>query len=128
MRVLLMENEPWAADEAAYRLELAGHDVQRCFERNIPSLPCFGFRDASTCPLLDGKGDVDVAVTVRTPGWREEMTLEQGVRCAVRRGVPLVVAGAIDTDPFVACEMVTINGTDRILDACEAAIATAQGC
>lgn len=121
MRVLLMESEPWAADEAAYRLELAGHTVERCFGRNIPSFPCAALREGGTCPFSSG---VDVALVVRSEAWQVPMSLERGVVCAIRDGVPLVVAGVLDPDPFTRWETASVEGTDQVVAVCERVAAT----
>lgn len=117
MRVLLMESDPWAADEAAYRLERAGHIVERCFERNLPTFPCAALRSGSECPLRAHA--VDVALVVRGPGWPDPMSLEQGVACAIADGVPLVVAGVVDPDPYARWEAASLEGTDQIVTVCE---------
>lgn len=122
MRVLLMESEPWAADEAQCRLELAGHTVERCFERNIPTLPCFGLRGGATCPLASGA--LDVRLVVRSDGWRDHpTTLERGAGCVAAADVPLVVAGVLDGNPYRASETVAVKGTDHVVEACVLAVA-----
>jgi hypothetical protein len=93
MRVLLLEGEPGASCEAALDLAAAGHTVARCHSRDEPAFPCRGLTD-DACPLDDG--DVDAVVVVRgveVLGGPDRDSGEDGARCALRRHVPLVLAG-----------------------------------
>lgn len=119
MRVLVMESDPYAADDAARELSAAGHDVVRCFERDLGNFPCNALYAGGHCPLDDG--EVDVAVVVRGHAWPSPMPRERGAVCAVRAGVPLVDAGVTVRSPFERWAAVTVDATDSIVDACAAA-------
>jgi hypothetical protein len=96
MRVLLMDSHPGVASPAETALHDAGHEIVRCRDPRTPTDPCTAWTEG--CPL-DGE-HVDVAVDVRavtggiaTPG-------EQGVVCASRAGVPVLLAGEVALHPF----------------------------
>lgn len=119
MRVLVMESNPYAADAAASEIATAGHQVVRCFERDLGNFPCNALYAGGRCPLDDG--EVDVAVVVRGHAWPSSMPLERGAVCAVRAGVPLVDAGVTARSPFERWAAVTVGEGESIVDACTAA-------
>lgn len=89
LHVLLTESHPGLADLDAGALEAAGHHVHRCHDpRATDSFPCAGLHEGGDCPL---DGPVDVAVLHRLPSSARPTPWEDGARCAVRAGVPLVV-------------------------------------
>ena len=96
MRVLVSEANPNAADTVALELVAAGHEVVRCHADGAPAFPCTGLAGAG-CPVEDG---VDVAVTVRTHPRSTPAATEDGVISALRRRVPVVVAGRTLFQPF----------------------------
>jgi hypothetical protein len=111
MRVLLIESVPGAGRDQAVGLEAAGHQVVRCHEMGVPSFPCRGVD--GDCPVETGP--VDVALGVRSASPAEPSGEEQGVTCALRHRIPVVVdadaghpygARVLDAghDPVVACE------------------------
>ena len=119
MRVMLLETDRHAADDAKRRLEEAGHEVVRCHGPGEPAWPCAALRDDQRCPLDDG---VDVALTIRAHPYPRPTATEDGVTCALRHHVPLVVAGTSALDPFD--EFVTIDAHDGdVVAACEQAVA-----
>lgn len=85
MRVLLIDAPAAGADDAAGQLLAAGHDVLHCASDGTDHL-CAGMPGASGCPVADG---VDVAVSTAMPAVGN---VPDGVRCAVRGFVPLVMA------------------------------------
>lgn len=91
MRVLVLEGRPGAADGAVEELGRAGHDVARCHEPGQDPFPCNAMIDGKGCPMDDGQ--VQVAVVVRDGAGAGPEAAEDGVRCALRRQIPLVVAG-----------------------------------
>ncbi len=122
MKVLLVEGEPGAADEAEATLRAAGHHVTGC-EAADPSVPCRGLDHLADCPL-DGN-DIDVAVVGRVGG--PLTTMERGALCASRRRIPVVVAGdprqAVSfgpgthlarTDLVAACERAATAGEAHV--------------
>jgi hypothetical protein len=118
MRVLMLESEPGAGRGVARDLEGAGHAVVRCHEPDQPGFPCRAIGDPLACPLRDGV--VDVAVTVRSAARETPSAGEDGVACALRAGVPLVVAGATAGSPFAEWATATA-GFDDVAQVCEGA-------
>ena len=119
-QVLLLrsDDEPVADVEAA--LVAAGHTVHRCHRPGDNAFPCNGLREGESCPL-DAVG-IDVAIDVRQHPWPRPTPLEDGVTCALRRHVPVVVAGRTLFHPFEGWATVTLEGTTGVVDACERAI------
>ena len=117
MNVLVLENEPDAADVATRELRDAGHNVLSCHEPTTASFPCRGVVNPSLCPVRTET--VDVALAVRV-GTRARPTLgEDGARCALIHRIPLVVAGAPMFDPFDDFATRTVERTYDIVDTCE---------
>jgi hypothetical protein len=98
MNALVLESEPNAADATIELLTNAGHSVFRCHEPGKPEFPCRALAGEGPCPL-SGPG-VDVAVTVRTHPDTRPTVREDGVACALRAHVPLVVAGRDVLNPY----------------------------
>ncbi len=117
MEVLVLESEPGAAAIAIGQLEAAGHRVKRCHERGERAFPCVGL-DPGTCPLEDDA--IDVVLTVRSRSTARPSPLEDGITCALRRRVPVVVAGRTAINPF-AQYAVTVAGIDDVVETCEQA-------
>jgi hypothetical protein len=117
MRVLVLETRPGVAASAAERLEASGHEVLRCHEQSqAHAFPCAGLAENGGCPL-DGPG-VDVALTVRHDAMPEPADLEDGVACALRAHVPLVVAGDAAVNPFASYGAAVVDGAD-VVAVCE---------
>jgi hypothetical protein len=119
MRVLLMETDRHAGDDAARRLQAARHEVVRCHEPGAAAFPCNALSGVP-CPLDQG-APVDVALTVRAHPHPRPSSYEDGVTCALRRFVPLVVAGRAALSPFERWSTTVADGTDDVVDACERA-------
>jgi hypothetical protein len=118
LRVLVLESERGAADVAIGELTGAGHAVVRCHEPGEPAFPCRALRD-NDCPLKSGV--VDVAITVRSRPRSQPAPHEDGVRCALERHVPLVVAGSPVLNPFEPWASSVLDRTYDVVGACEAA-------
>jgi hypothetical protein len=116
MKVLVLESEAGAATIAAAQLERAGHQVLRCHEPGARAFPCAALQDDG-CPLE--RECVDVVLTVRGRPVGQPTALEDGVSCALRRRVPVVVAGRTSVNPFKSFP-VTVAGRD-VVQACELA-------
>ena len=116
MKVLVLESDPGAAATAVEQLEAAGHRVVRCHEPGTAAFPCAGL-DVGGCPL-DGE-PVDVALTVRAHPHSRPTPLEDGVTCALRHKVPVVVSGRTLLDPFERYGAESAD--DDVVEACEAA-------
>lgn len=96
LNVLIAESHPGLAESAVRALERAGHTTHRCYEPDQRSFPCRAF-NGQDCPL---DGPIDVAFVSRLPMSPRPTPLEDGVRCALRAGVPLVEEGSALYDPF----------------------------
>lgn len=118
MRILVTETDAEAAVPAERQLVAAGHEVVRCRADDGPAFPCAGLEPGG-CPI---EGGIDVALTVRAGGSDQPSPREDGVVCALRRHVPLVVAGPSGPNPFEGWATVTVDEADLVA-ACEAAAA-----
>jgi hypothetical protein len=117
MRILVLESDRRAGDDVIDDLRSAGHEVVRCHERDLPVFPCAGLTDGGACPLDE---PVDVAVTVRAHPYPRHTAYEDGVICALRHRVPLVVAGKSALSPFAP--WTTEHADDgNVVAACERA-------
>ncbi len=116
MRVLLLEIEPGSAAAEASQFEAAGHEVARCRESADDHFTCDGITDGRQCPLEERV--VDVAVVVGDAA-ASDAVARDGVRCALRRHVPLVIAGDAAT-PY-ADFAAAVAGPDDLLATAETA-------
>lgn len=122
MKVLVLETESGVADEAIGNLESAGHDVYRCHDASSRPFPCVALEHQG-CPLQ--REAIDVALSVRAVSGTDPTPLEDGVACALRSRVPLVVAGASERHPYERWHGVAVHGSD-VVGACEATAAAAD--
>lgn len=122
MRILVTETHPEAAVPVERQLMEAGHEVVRCRADDGPAFPCAGLEPGG-CPI---EGGIDVALTVRTGPPPQPTAREDGVTCALRRHVPLVVAGPPGPNPFEGWATVCVDERDLVA-ACEAAAAADVG-
>ena len=116
MNVLVNEAEPGAADHEIELLESAGHQVLRCHRREDGPFPCVGLRPDGKCPLHDP--GVEVAVTVRTQPRSRPSPFEDGIACALRARVPVVVSGNVFLNPYEDFGVEVIEG-EHIVGAVE---------
>lgn len=119
MRILVTETHAEAAVPAERQLLEAGHEVVRCRADDGPAFPCAGLEPGG-CPI---EGGIDVALTVRTGPPEQPTAREDGVVCALRRHVPLVVAGPPGPNPYEGWATVCVDDRDLVA-ACEAAAAS----
>ncbi|HEX5614522.1 MAG TPA: hypothetical protein VFZ83_05155 [Acidimicrobiia bacterium] len=120
LHVLVLESERGAADAAVEELEHAGHAVHRCHEAGVAAFPCKGL-DGDACPM-DG-APIDVALTVRSRPRSQPAPHEDGVRCALQRHIPLVVAGSKVLNPFEPWAAEVLDRTYNVVEPCERAAA-----
>jgi hypothetical protein len=92
MRVLTVEREPDDDQSPAAALTAAGHEVVRCDGR-VETDVCAGMPGQTGCPL--DRWPVDVAMAVRGRGG-PSTEAEAGIRCAIRRHIPVMVVGQPD--------------------------------
>ena len=119
MKILVLDSDgEGGGRKAAATLTAAGHEVHRCHEDGTPAFPCNGLGGEAPCPL---DGVIDVAVVVREHPWPRPTAREDGVTCALRHAVPLVVAGRTALDPFNGWATETTEGADGLAEACERA-------
>lgn len=97
MNVLLLESHPWVGEAAAQHLTRDGHQVHRCHEQGDTGFACVGLGTDHHCPI---DGHIDAAVLVRADGHAAPTPHEDGVRCAIRAGVPVVEVSGSGPDPF----------------------------
>jgi len=121
MRVLVVESDRGAASKAITDLQSAGHRVVRCHEDDLPAFPCNALCDKGTCPIESEQG-VDVVLDYRGRPYPKPMPLEDGVSCALRHHIPLVVAGTSALNPFDKWTT-AIADEDDVVSVCETAIA-----
>jgi len=121
MRVLVVESDPHSADRAVADLREAGHETVRCHEPGRAAFPCNALRDGPDCPLESAPG-VDVVLDSRAHPYPRPTPFEDGVSCAVRRSIPLVIAGADGLNPFEKWTTATADD-ESVVDACERAAA-----
>lgn len=84
----MVESDQGAADEVMRRLQDAGHEIEGCFGSGMRAFPRKALATPGRCPLDTAEVD---AVLVRRRPWPRPTPREQGVTCALRAGVPLVV-------------------------------------
>ena len=118
MRALLLETDPHAGDAVARKLRTAGHEVLRCHEADLGSFPCVGLSDHA-CPLEAASG-VDVAVVYRAHPYPRPTPYEDGVVCALRHEIPVVVVGTSALNPYEAWHTPIATFKD-VVEVCEAA-------
>jgi hypothetical protein len=116
MDVLVLESESGAADPTIEKLTNAGHGVFRCHQRGRPEFPCRALAGEGPCPLRDP--GVDTAVTVRAHADTRPTLREDGVACALRARVPLVVAGRVTINPYEEWADEVVEDGD-VIGACE---------
>lgn len=117
LQVLVVESSPGAADDACDELTAAGHTVRRCYARDAKPFPCNGIAEGEQCPFDDG--GVDVAIGVRRFPHARTSSMEDGLRCAIRKRVPVVLAGANVLSPYVDYAAETTEHTRRVVATCE---------
>lgn len=118
MRILCVENEPGAAQRAVEGLRAGGHEVVRCFEHGQAT--CVGLDGPGACPL-DQPDGVDVVLAVRAAGHPAPAAGEVGVTCALRRRVPLAVAGSVRPNPFARWTGAVAEPGGDVVAACQVA-------
>jgi hypothetical protein len=97
VHVLFSETITAASALAARQLTAAGHTVHSCHGPGDLGAICPALR-GKPCPLEHS--NIDVAVTVRRSNATDAAPIDDGVFCALRRHVPVVVAGETNAHPF----------------------------
>ena len=119
LEVLLIESRPGVTDHTADLLEAAGHRVHRCHEPGEPGFPCKAVVDTETCPV---DAHVDVALVVRPRIAPRPTSMEDGVSCAIRAGLPVVEQGTDVLDPFAPWVTRRVHRDEDVVAACEQAV------
>lgn len=122
--VLLIESRPGVTQRTADLLEAAGHRVHRCHELGEPGFPCKAVADVETCPI---DAHVDVALVVRPRIAPRPTSMEAGVSCAIRAGLPVVEQGSDVLDPFAPWVTRRVHRDEDVVAACEQAVEFADG-
>ncbi len=118
MRMLVVGTGPAAIEQAERTLVDAGHDVARCHDSGAPAFPCRALSGSSGCPLEEGP--IDVAVTLRNRALSGPSPFEAGATCAIRRHIPLVVAGVTGGEPFSPWCSQIVEDPAEFVEVCEA--------
>ncbi|MEP7054972.1 MAG: hypothetical protein ABI912_06960 [Actinomycetota bacterium] len=95
--VLVTDASP--AESAVLMTELArvGHEIVRCFPLASVNAPC-AYIATGVCPVDDKA--IDLAVDVRTMTAGALTPREQGAVCALRAGIPVIIATDSDNPLF----------------------------
>lgn len=117
LNVLVAESHPGLAAADVAALESAGHTVHRCYEPGQRGFPCVAV-SGQDCPL---DGPIDVAYLHRLQMTPRATPLEDGIRCAVRQGVPVVEHSQSLLDPFEPFVSAWVGADDLTSTLAEAA-------
>jgi hypothetical protein len=107
-----------SSEDAATTLTARGHRVHRCHEIGEDAFPCVGLTEPDACPL---EGAIDVALLVRRGVHPHPRPEEDGVRCALRAGVPVVEDGLDVLDPYADWIARRVERHGDLVAACVAA-------
>jgi hypothetical protein len=121
LNVLVLESDPGAATVARHELSGAGHTLHYCHDPGEGCFPCNALRDGRGCPF-DGE-PIDVALDVRRRPRSTPTLREDGVACAIRQHVPLVVAGPTVFSPYTEFATEMHEDAFDVVAACERAAA-----
>jgi hypothetical protein len=119
--VLVLGADEIATEEAEQELARHGHRVHRCHRPGDAPFPCVGLAEPDACPLDQ---PIDVTLLVRRGVHPRPFAVEDGVRCAIRAGVPIVEDGSDFFDPFDPWVDRRVGPHDDLVAQCESA---AQG-
>jgi hypothetical protein len=117
--VLVAESHSGAAAEAEAILRNAGHRTHRCYDPESQGFPCKGLLEPDGCPIDHG---IDVALLARRRVVPTPTSLENGVICAIRAGIPVAERGTEVLDPFAPWISTRFEDTVDVVDACEQAV------
>ena len=117
LRVLVTEAEPGAARVAVDELRDAGHEVVMCHEPGAPAFPCMALQSGRVCPLV--VRPIDVTLAIRHTPSAGPARSEDGVLCALRHHVPVIVARGNLFDPFEEWETLAVERTSSAVEECE---------
>ena len=118
MRVLVVGSVPVSAQSATDELEAAGHEVLRCHEEAGPAFPCAALAEGRRCPL-EGE-PIDVVLDVHDARTMAPSAYEDGVACAIRQHVPVVVV-ADGKHPYERWSTRHVSSEADVVWTCEAA-------
>jgi hypothetical protein len=116
VNVLVTDSERGAGDAAREQLIAAGHTVLSCHEPDAAAFPCKALDGSGECPL--DTATVDVALAVRSRIRSQPALQEDGIACALRRHIPLVVAASPILNPFEDYATAVVDSDTDIVDAC----------
>jgi hypothetical protein len=121
LNVLVLESDPGASAAARHELSEAGHTIHYCHDPGEASFPCNALRDGRGCPFEEKP--MDVVLDVRRRARTTPTVREDGVACAIRQHVPLVVAGPTVFSPYADYATELCHDTVGVVAACEGAAA-----
>ena len=119
LNVLVLESDPGAAAAARHELNDAGHALHYCHDPGQGCFPCNALRDGRGCPF-EAK-PIDVVLDVRRRARTAPTVREDGVACAIRQHIPLVVAGPTVFSPYADYATELCQDTVGVVAACERA-------
>jgi hypothetical protein len=117
MRVLVVGTLGSSIERTHNALHDAGHEVARCHAPGQPAFPCVAL-ETGACPLE--VAPVDVVVAARDHTSPRPSLAENGVTCALRHSVPLVVAGR-GPNPYARWTNEAVEDPEGVVEACERA-------
>jgi hypothetical protein len=117
--VLVAESHSGTAAEAEAILRNAGHRTHRCYDPESQGFPCRGLLEPDGCPIDHG---IDVVLLARRRILPTPASLENGVICAIRAGIPVAEHGTEVLDPFAPWVSARVEDTADVVDACEYAV------
>lgn len=116
MRVLVMGAPGPVTEGTVARIEAAGHVVVRCTDPGEACFPCKGL--TGECPFDIGE-TVDAALALRNHAWPRPTAFDRGVTCAVRLGIPVVLAGVNVLNPYERWAAAVLERADDPVTALE---------
>ncbi len=117
--VLVVGSDPLATERGASgRSQARATGSTAAIEPGETAFPCVGLTDPDRCPLDQA---IDVTLLVRRGIHPRPMPAEDGVRCAIRAGVPIVEDGSDFYDPFDPWVARRVGPSDDVVAECVAA-------
>ncbi len=117
MKVLMVENSSESAQRIAEQLKSVGHSVYSCHDASeIEGLGACVALQHQQCPM--DLAPMDLFLDVRSPDGThsgiEALLMEEGVLCAARRKIPVVIAGEMNNHPFKRWAAIEHHGLPNV--------------
>jgi len=122
MRVLVLEGDGKSSAGVVEELTAAGLEVARCSDEGGPAFPCNGLMAGRTCPL-ENHAVSAVVVTTQPEAHSDDLAPhEEGVRCALRQYIPVVLVGDQTDSPLAPYATTIAADADALLPALHEAV------